>query len=339
MFEHPAVCGDTLRAPFQLRVIESDRAAGRDAAELLRRPVPDDVAELVGNIHHRDVSRQVVHQRAQEQVGILVGQLIAASGSDFPDDPEIFAFLLAARQEFALHAHFKIAAFAGVIGGIFQMNLVGFAGEQPLPGFPETGDVLRRKPLLRRKRDALLIRPEPAGLKSSLRSAVGPAVEIGHLRDLNGGVENAVLHLQSVALTVFLGNVPEHQHGAGDFAGMITDGRGAVGDVPAGAVPCDQVGVVGKFDDLSGGKRAGNRGKYPFPVEIADDMEDIVQLASDRFFGRISGQLRRNRVDHRHVFAAVGGDHAVADGLQGDPQLFFRLLRFTARQIEIVDVG
>ena len=85
LFQHLPVGGEAIRFPLQLGVVAADCADCRYAAELLHCPVPDDVPEIVGDIHHRDIGRQVVHQCAQQQIGILISQFITAAGSDFPD--------------------------------------------------------------------------------------------------------------------------------------------------------------------------------------------------------------------------------------------------------------
>ena len=140
------------------------------------------------------------------------------------------------------------------------------------------------------------------------------------------GVEQAAVALVGLALRlgggVFLRHVAKVQHHAAQHAGRVEDGRGAIGDLRLCTVAGDQQRVVGQGHGLPGFEHTRHRVGHGGARECVDDAKHRRQRLAQGLGAGPAGQALGDGVHARHAARGVGGDDGVADGLQGDAQVF-----------------
>ncbi len=138
----------------------------------------------------------------------------------------------------------------------------------------------------------------------------------------NGGVE-LFAGVQGLQHAVLLALVAEHQYHTADgpiLAGP--DGGAAIGDGMLAAIAGNQQCVVGQPDDLAFRQHQVDRAGDGFPRLLIDDAEDFRHRSAVGLGRGPAGEFLRQPVHHHHVAAGVGGEHRIADALQGDTQIF-----------------
>ena len=122
-----------------------------------------------------------------------------------------------------------------------------------------------------------------------------------------------------------MGDVAEDHDDAGEFAGLVADGRAAVVDGELGAVFADQDGVVGEADDAVETLDLGDGVFDVLPGGLVDDVEDFLDRTVDGLGLEPAGELLGDDVHHLDVAVGVAGDDSVADGGERGAQVLFGL--------------
>ena len=132
---------------------------------------------------------------------------------------------------------------------------------------------------------------------------------------------------QGLLRGIFLGDIAEHQHGADHLPVAVANRRATVGDGALAAIACNQHGVVGQA--LYRAMRQGfhDRDRGGLAGFLVDDVENLVHRAADGFRLRPAGELFGNGIQERHPRLGIGGDHGIADGVEGDGELFLAVLQ------------
>ncbi len=139
------------------------------------------------------------------------------------------------------------------------------------------------------------------------------------------GVENG-LHpcgavAQSLLRVVLLGDVAKHQHCANHQATGVADGRAAVGNIKFTAITGDQHRVVGHALHGAVGQHAGNRNRGARPGRLGQDVEHLVNGAPLGLRAGPAGQPLGHRVEQGDAGGGIGGNHCIANGVEGDGEL------------------
>ena len=113
------------------------------------------------------------------------------------------------------------------------------------------------------------------------------------------------------------GDVMKHQHHANDPALAVTDRRGRVIDADLPAIARDQHGMVGQADHRVVAQADIDRIDGLLAGVFIDDAEHLVQGLSPGLLRRPAGQYLGHRVEIVDDAGGIGGDHRVADGMQG----------------------
>ena len=180
--------------------------------------------------------------------------------------------------------------------------------------------------LVDRAAERFLLRPA--------RQPLGDRVDAGDASMLVGGEDGVTDAVERCGEALFapperllgapvLRDVSEDQHRAARRPAGVADGRTAVGDGPLRAVTRDQRGVIGEPDDDALGQHPGDGILRLGARLLVDDVEDLLERASDRLLLRPTGQPFGDRVDAGDAPCCVGGEHGVADAVEGRREALF----------------
>ncbi len=300
--------------------------------------VADQIAEFVVHVFDENVSGQVVHDRFEHDQVVAVTELALPCVGDVMD----YAAVLRQAVDFIggfFHAHFEIALLAAQVHGVGHVDHQHFVVEYLVPFALERRDVGGDQPVFRGDHGVVFIWPEVFILKGIDELAGFAAAEIGEFADTGGVAHEDLVGAEPVELVVFIRHVAEHQHAAVELAVRIPDRGGAVRNMIPGAVPGDQVGVVGGVDHRTGQQSFTQSRRYFAVVDVTDDVVDGLDGEPLRFFLRVAGQLGSHGVDQCDVAFVVGGDQAVADRAQGQPEALRQPERFQMHHVQIGDIA
>ncbi len=163
-------------------------------------------------------------------------------------------------------------------------------------------------------------------------------LELGAVEQPGEGIVGGVI-AQLTLHRPGLGDVLEHQHGADDLAIAGAHRRRAILDIVLLALAADQRGAVLQVEH-PGVLQAASHRAFQGLAGVA------VEHVEDQFVGRADGVLQGpagHRLGHRvhegHAAAGVGGQHGIADGIQGHLQAFLFLVQGFRQGADLGDVA
>ena len=294
------------------------------------------VTQPLLNFLDPDVAGDVIQHVMEQRGGVPVAQFPFAETGYVADDAEKL-FFFADRRNIVEHQNFVIAEFFRFLNPVELPEFPPFSGKQLLTAVLQLRQVAGIYPLLDLLRFSITSGPE--GLIRRLQKfPVFVAAEKGHLTRRQGFFQDCLLDMQAVAPLVLGSHIAEDQDGSGKDAVAIDDGGGAVGNMAARSVFCDQIGMVRQSHDFPGLQSFAQRRRNRGLVDIADDIENIFELLSRSFLRREAGQIGGNLIQQRDPLLCVGDDYSVADGFQRQAHLFGGLLIFEPQPVQFLNV-
>ncbi|OIQ68441.1 hypothetical protein GALL_499660 [mine drainage metagenome] len=172
------------------------------------------------------------------------------------------------------------------------------------------------------------------GLADGQNSAIF-AVHHDRKRGLLNGLAKARFALaQGLRGLVSVTDITEHQHHPNHCAGSVADRRGTVCNLVLLPVTGQQHGVIGQTHHLATGQDQLHRVGHRRSGVGIDDLKHLDQRMTQGFGQRPGAQALCYRIHPGDATGGIGGDDRIANGLQGNGQVFFVFMQcfFTLAQ-------